>query len=138
MEALDEGLEDAEDAEGRDEASLGLDDSEDEDDGRTKKSKFELQQERMKRQIEELEEFNVGDKPWQLAGEVQAPKRPEDSLLQEDLDFEVTSRPVCGSRSLRDVSMEPKVNSTRDAGCGTEHPQTAVRVRSAQCLLRCS
>ena len=28
MEALDEGLEDAEDAEGRDEASLGLDDSE--------------------------------------------------------------------------------------------------------------
>jgi len=101
MEALDEGLEDAEDAEGRDGASLGLDDSEDEDDGRTKKSKFELQQERMKRQIEELEEFNVGDKPWQLAGEVQAPKRPEDSLLQEDLDFEVTSRPVSGSRSLR-------------------------------------
>lgn len=94
MEALDEGLEDAQDAEGRDEASLGLDDSEDEDSGRTKKSRFELQQERIKQQIEELEEFNVGDKPWQLAGEVQAPKRPEDSLLQEDLDFEVTSRPA--------------------------------------------
>eukprot|EP00041_Stephanoeca_diplocostata_P022688 m.543521 g.543521 ORF g.543521 m.543521 type:complete len:667 (-) comp22129_c2_seq1:676-2676(-) len=57
-------------------------------------SRFQRQQLRMREEIAKLEEVNVGDKPWQLAGEVQAGARPLDSLLQEDLDFDVTTAPA--------------------------------------------
>ena len=41
------------------------------------------------REIERLEEKMIGDKPWQLKGEVNSKSRPRDSLLNEDLDFDL-------------------------------------------------
>ena len=47
----------------------------------------------LKKKIETMEKSSVSDRPWQLWGEIAADKRPENSLLQEDLDFEHTTRP---------------------------------------------
>ncbi|XP_038072485.1 U3 small nucleolar ribonucleoprotein protein MPP10-like [Patiria miniata] len=57
-------------------------------------SSFEKRQEKLKRKIEALEEANISQKPWQLSGEAKATKRPENSLLEENVDFEVTSKPA--------------------------------------------
>ncbi|XP_047516615.1 U3 small nucleolar ribonucleoprotein protein MPP10 [Pieris napi] len=59
-----------------------------------KKSEFELRQERLKQQISRLEEKSIKEAPWQLKGEVDATKRPQNSLLQEVVDFDLTTRPA--------------------------------------------
>lgn len=46
----------------------------------------------MKKQIEELENAALSKKPWQLSGEVSAQTRPENSMLEEDVAFDQTSR----------------------------------------------
>ncbi|KAK2181816.1 hypothetical protein NP493_379g00022 [Ridgeia piscesae] len=58
------------------------------------KSSYEMRQQRLKKKIETMEKSSVSDRPWQLWGEIAADKRPENSLLQEDLDFEHTTRPA--------------------------------------------
>ncbi|KAI9652682.1 MAG: U3 snoRNP protein [Alyxoria varia] len=45
-------------------------------------------------QIRRLEAENVAAKPWSLTGETVAPARPENALLEEDLDFERAGKPV--------------------------------------------
>lgn len=57
------------------------------------KSTLELREERLKRKIENLEEQAVSEKPWQLKGEITGDKRPQNSLLQEIVDFDLTARP---------------------------------------------
>ena len=47
----------------------------------------------MKKRVKALEEHNIADKPWQLLGEISDRLRPENSLLQDHLDFEHTSQP---------------------------------------------
>lgn len=47
----------------------------------------------MKKKVKALEELNIADKPWQLLGEISDRLRPENSLLQDHLDFEHTSQP---------------------------------------------
>ncbi|CAH4032792.1 unnamed protein product [Pieris brassicae] len=59
-----------------------------------KKSEFELRQERLKQHISRLEEKSIKEAPWQLKGEVDATKRPQNSLLQEVVDFDLTTRPA--------------------------------------------
>lgn len=59
-----------------------------------KKSDFELRQQRLQETIIRLEEKTLKDAPWQLKGEVDATKRPQNSLLQEVVDFDLTSRPA--------------------------------------------
>ena len=39
-----------------------------------------------------MEAVAIAEKPWQLAGEITAANRPENSLLQENLDFEHMTR----------------------------------------------
>ncbi|XP_073762284.1 U3 small nucleolar ribonucleoprotein protein MPP10 isoform X1 [Danio rerio] len=56
------------------------------------KSSFEKRQEKMVKQIEELENAALSEKPWQLSGEVTAQTRPENSMLEEDIAFDQASR----------------------------------------------
>ncbi|KAM7424261.1 hypothetical protein PAMA_000549 [Pampus argenteus] len=56
------------------------------------KSSFEKRQEKMSEKIDELEKAALAKKSWQLSGEVTAQTRPENSMLEEDVDFEQTSR----------------------------------------------
>ena len=39
-----------------------------------------------------MEDAAVGEKPWQLTGEVAGPARPENSLLQEHLEYDTAAR----------------------------------------------
>lgn len=57
------------------------------------KSDFEQRQDRLKQTINRLEEKMLKEAPWQLKGEVDAVKRPQNSLLEEVVDFDLTSRP---------------------------------------------
>lgn len=71
--------------------SLLNDDGEEDDQSEAEdkpQSTFQKQQARLKRTIAELEEENVAGKDWTLRGEINAGARPQDSLLQEDLEFE--------------------------------------------------
>ncbi|XP_069030373.1 U3 small nucleolar ribonucleoprotein protein MPP10 [Embiotoca jacksoni] len=56
------------------------------------KSSFEKRQEKMSEKIEELEKASLAEKPWQLSGEATAQTRPENSMLEEVVEFEQTSR----------------------------------------------
>uniref|UniRef100_A0A8C9TIQ9 U3 small nucleolar ribonucleoprotein protein MPP10 n=1 Tax=Scleropages formosus TaxID=113540 RepID=A0A8C9TIQ9_SCLFO len=56
------------------------------------KSSFEKRQEKMAEKIQELEKAALKEKPWQLSGEATGQMRPENSLLEEDLDFDQATR----------------------------------------------
>ncbi|KAG5839384.1 hypothetical protein ANANG_G00204420 [Anguilla anguilla] len=56
------------------------------------KSSFEKRQEKMAEKIQQLEKTALGEKPWQLMGEVSAQTRPENSLLAEDVLFDQAAR----------------------------------------------
>ena len=67
--------------------------SEDEDDEAVM-STHEKRQRELAAQIAELEQQAVGPKDWTLMGEASARARPENSLLEETLDFEHTAKIV--------------------------------------------
>ncbi|CAL9701575.1 unnamed protein product [Knipowitschia caucasica] len=56
------------------------------------KSSFEKRQEKISEKIGELEKAAMAEKPWQLTGEVSAQARPENSMLEEHVEFEQSSR----------------------------------------------
>lgn len=74
--------------------------SEDEDENEPTMSKKEIlstlekQQREIQKQIERYEAENVGEKKWQVKGEVSAVQRPANSLLESHLDFERSSKPA--------------------------------------------
>lgn len=75
------------------------DDEEDKDSNRwnvdsENKSSFQLRQERLQNRINEFEKAAVGEKTWQLKGEVTSATRPQNSLLEEVLEFDSTARPA--------------------------------------------
>lgn len=57
------------------------------------KSSLEMKNERLQKRIENIEEQALEDKSWQYKGEVTADKRPQNSLLEEIVDFDMTVRP---------------------------------------------
>jgi U3 small nucleolar RNA-associated protein MPP10 len=57
-------------------------------------SKHEALQAKLKKQIGKLEEENIAVKEWMMAGEAKAKERPENSLLEEPLEFEHASKPA--------------------------------------------
>ena len=57
-------------------------------------STFEKQQFKTQKEIKEFEKELIAEKEWALKGEINAAKRPKDSLLQENLDVDIASRPV--------------------------------------------
>jgi U3 small nucleolar RNA-associated protein MPP10 len=60
----------------------------------TIKSSLETRQERLKKRITELEQDAISEKPWQLKGEISALTRPQNSLLEEYVEFDSASRPA--------------------------------------------
>ncbi|KAH8685635.1 U3 small nucleolar ribonucleoprotein complex, subunit Mpp10 [Tricladium varicosporioides] len=63
-------------------------------DPRSRRSKHERQQAKLKEEIRKLEAASVAKREWTLSGEARAADRPQNSLLEEDLDFERTGKPV--------------------------------------------
>lgn len=57
-------------------------------------STFEKQQQKLSKAISALEEDAVAAKPWTLKGEAQAKDRPQNALLEEDLEVDYAAKPV--------------------------------------------
>merc|ERR1712243_477018 len=83
----------------------------DDDDDETEtnvKSSHEVAEERLAKKISHLEDKALAEKPWQMAGEVSAPVREDNSLLAEHLDYDTAVRaaPVVTedvARKLEDI-----------------------------------
>ena len=63
-------------------------------DPKSRKSAHERRQGKLAEEIRRLEAASVAKREWTLAGEARAADRPLNSLLEEDLDFERTGKPV--------------------------------------------
>ncbi|CZR60390.1 related to U3 snoRNP protein [Phialocephala subalpina] len=63
-------------------------------DPKSRKSAHERRQAKLAEEIRRLEAASVAKRQWTLAGEARAVDRPMNSLLEEDLDFERTGKPV--------------------------------------------
>lgn len=63
-------------------------------DPKSRKSAHERRQAKIAEEIRRLEAASVAKREWTLAGEARAADRPMNSLLEEDLDFERTGKPV--------------------------------------------
>ncbi|CAK9207366.1 unnamed protein product [Sphagnum troendelagicum] len=83
---VEEESDDADDEELDDDDEQGLDE--------TRLSTHERQQEKIKKRIEQLEKSNLDPKHWTLQGEITAAKRPKNSALEVELDFEHAARPA--------------------------------------------
>lgn len=57
------------------------------------KSSMEMRQERLRARLDQLEDQALAEKPWQMKGEVSASSRPQNSLLEEVVEFDLTTRP---------------------------------------------
>lgn len=78
--------------------------------------------------IAALEARNIGEKPWQMTGEVGGQSRPQNSLLEEDLQCDLGSRPPPlpteeTTRSLEDVIRERVVRRFWDDVQRKEKPK---------------
>ncbi|XP_014485500.1 PREDICTED: U3 small nucleolar ribonucleoprotein protein MPP10 [Dinoponera quadriceps] len=76
------------------ENKVGQKEGKEEDKNMGPKSSLETRQERLRTKIQELEEETISEKPWQLKGEVSGLHRPQNSLLEEFVEFDVTTRPA--------------------------------------------
>ncbi|RFU29664.1 hypothetical protein B7463_g6668, partial [Scytalidium lignicola] len=63
-------------------------------DPKSRKSAHERRQAKLAEEIRRLEATSVAKREWTLSGEAKAADRPQNSLLEEDLDFERTGKPV--------------------------------------------
>ncbi|RDL37890.1 putative U3 small nucleolar ribonucleo protein mpp10 [Venustampulla echinocandica] len=63
-------------------------------DPKSRRSAHERRQAKLAEEIRRLEAASVAKREWTLSGEARAADRPQNSLLDEDLDFERTGKPV--------------------------------------------
>ncbi len=63
-------------------------------DPKSRKSAHERRQAKLAEEIRRLEAASVQKRDWQLSGEAKAADRPVNALLEEDLDFERTGKPI--------------------------------------------
>ncbi|KAI6710794.1 hypothetical protein JHW43_006668 [Diplocarpon mali] len=63
-------------------------------DPKSRRSTHERRQAKLGEEIRRLEAASIAKREWTLAGEARAADRPLNSLLDEDLDFERTGKPV--------------------------------------------
>ncbi|KAI9855471.1 MAG: U3 snoRNP protein [Trichoglossum hirsutum] len=63
-------------------------------DPKNRRSAHERRQARLAEEIRKLEAENVAKRQWTLSGEARANDRPLNSLLEEDLEFERTGKPI--------------------------------------------
>ncbi|EDV26552.1 uncharacterized protein TRIADDRAFT_12205, partial [Trichoplax adhaerens] len=73
-----------------DNSDIQYDDASDEKENE-KLSMHQKRQDQLKAVISDYEEASLMDKPWQLHGEVSARQRPANSLLEEDLIFDIAA-----------------------------------------------
>ena len=109
--AEDEENDGQENEENAERKSKLLPSSDEEDEDEVVKSSHEKAQERLAKKISKMEEAAVGDKSWQMGGEVTAPVRPENSLLSEHLEYDTAAKqaPVITeevSRRLEDIILQ--------------------------------
>ncbi|ORZ04951.1 Mpp10 protein-domain-containing protein [Absidia repens] len=71
----------------------GLFDEDDEEE-KDQKSAHERQQDRLRAQIEQFEQENIEGRHWTLKGEASVKSRPVNSLLEEDMEFDHSVKPV--------------------------------------------
>lgn len=65
-----------------------------EEDDTKPKSSLEMRQQRLLTRIKELEAEAITEKPWQLKGEVSGANRPQNSILEEFVEYDVIARPA--------------------------------------------
>lgn len=85
------------------------DDEEDEDVPTARLSTHEKRLRALQEQISTLEQENVGKKDWTLLGEAKSKDRPQNSLLEEDLEFEQMGKVVPIVTEDKVVNMEEMI-----------------------------
>lgn len=83
-------FDDVSDQEGSEDGESDLDPS----DPKSRRSAHERRQAKLAEEIRRLEAASVAKRDWMLSGEARAADRPLNSLLEENLDFEHTGKPV--------------------------------------------
>ncbi|KAM9876488.1 hypothetical protein VD0002_g1741 [Verticillium dahliae] len=63
-------------------------------DPRSRRSAHERRQAKLAEEIRKLEAASVAKREWALMGEASAVERPQNSLLEQDLDFEHAGKPI--------------------------------------------
>ncbi|OQR72854.1 U3 small nucleolar ribonucleoprotein MPP10-like [Tropilaelaps mercedesae] len=71
---------------------LFKDSDEDNTDEDRNMSTFQKNQKKLRQKIAKLEEHRLADKDWKMRGEISARNRPENSLMEEHLDFDHQTR----------------------------------------------
>jgi U3 small nucleolar RNA-associated protein MPP10 len=102
--------------------SKGKMEEEDEEDDKffkKKKTKFEKEQDELIQEMDQLENQNLEAKKWQMSGEASSWVRPQNSLLEEDVDFRHTSKvkPIITeeiTQNLEEIILNRIINNIYD------------------------
>ncbi|CAD6984380.1 unnamed protein product, partial [Tilletia controversa] len=75
------------------------------------RSRFEQRQAALRTEIAALERENVSKKDWTLRGEISAPSRPSNSLLEESLEFEQSQKRAPIITDASTASLEDRIKA---------------------------